>query len=346
VEQVETVSPERLAPLLVAMRGMPGIGKSVVARAISLEFGWPVLDKDRPLQKSVRFRQTEVSAGLERGMDPVSLSIATSFGYGVPLDTQVPLIAEAGFTHLSLGANESHSNYLTTDGQRHLKTLAGQHGLAIDTIHGPRADRPDATAALERAVTAAAELSVPVLVVHGGPFDFPEAELTDRLDQLVHICEGLVPVLAKSYVRLALENVLPGPATELIRRALDMLDPQRFGFCYDSSHDQIGGPHAMHLLAQLRHRLIAVQLSDRIRDFVDHVIPGEGFIHWPQVCAELALARYERPLLLEVSTKHSAVKEPREVLRVAHRQGLQLAAQVNGLDEARQLHRVSGSASV
>ncbi len=34
-----------------------------------------------------------------------------------------------------------------------------------------------------------------------------------------------------------------------------------------------------HLLAQLRHRLIAVQLSDRIRDFVDHVIPGEGFIY-------------------------------------------------------------------
>ncbi len=36
----------RLAPLLVAMRGMPGVGKSALARAISLEFGWPVLDKD------------------------------------------------------------------------------------------------------------------------------------------------------------------------------------------------------------------------------------------------------------------------------------------------------------
>jgi predicted kinase len=40
------MSPERPTPLLVAMRGMPGIGKSVLARAISLEFGWPVLDKD------------------------------------------------------------------------------------------------------------------------------------------------------------------------------------------------------------------------------------------------------------------------------------------------------------
>jgi sugar phosphate isomerase/epimerase len=286
-----------------------------------------------------------LQAGLERGIDPPSVSIATSFDYAVPLDVQLPLIATAGFTHFSLGADASHSNYLTAAGQRHLRALASQHGLAVDTIHGPRTDRPDGPAESARAVTAAGELSVPILVVHGGPFDFPEAELADRLDQLVRTCENLVPVLASSHVRLALENVLPGPATELIRRALEALDPQWFGFCYDSSDDQIGGPHSMHLLAQLRDRLIAVQLSDRIRDFVDHVIPGEGFIHFQEVCAELAHAQYDRPLLLEVSTTHSAVKEPREFLRIAYRQGLQLAAQVNRLDESRELERVSGSAS-
>jgi len=108
----------------------------------------------------------------------------------------VPLIAEAGFTHFSLGASAAHSNYLTPDGQRHLKALAAQHGLAIDTIHGPRTDRPDGPAALSRAVAAASALGVPVLVVHGGSFDFPEAELADRLarfdslDPLVLICHA------------------------------------------------------------------------------------------------------------------------------------------------------------
>lgn len=63
-----------------------------------------------------------------------------------------------------------------------------------------------------------------------------------------------------------------------------------------------------------------MQLSDRIRDFVDHVIPGEGFIHFQDVCAELAQAGYDRPLLLEVSTTHSVIKTPREFLRIAHRQ--------------------------
>src|SRR5712692_4424206 len=121
-------------------------------------------------------------AGLERRLDHLSVSIATSFDYAVRLDVQVPLIAAAGFTHFSLGADASHSNYLTSAGQRHLRALASQHRLAIDTIHGPRADRPAGPAELARAVTAAAELGVPILVIHGGPFDFPEAELAARLD--------------------------------------------------------------------------------------------------------------------------------------------------------------------
>jgi len=61
-------------------------------------------------------------------------------------------------------------------------------------------------------------------------------------------------------------------------------------------------------LIRLRGRLIAVQLSDRIRDFVDHVLPGEGFIDWGAVCEQLRLARFDRPLLLEVSTTTAAIK--------------------------------------
>jgi len=43
------------------------------------------------------------------------------------------------------------------------------------------------------------------------------------------------------------------------------------------------------------------------------------------VCAELAQAGFDRPLLFEVSTTHSAIKEPRQFVQLAYRQGLQLA---------------------
>jgi sugar phosphate isomerase/epimerase len=257
-------------------------------------------------------------------MEPREVSIATSFDYGVALDAQIPLISKAGFTHVSLGVKPEHSAYLTPAGQTHLRTLTEHHGLGIDTIHGPRADTWDSLGAVSRSVTAAAALRVPIVVAHASPFDFPEAEFDDRLGQVVGVCGALAPVLAATGVRLALENVLPGPATDLVERVLDRLDPEWFGFCYDSSHDQIGGPRPMDLLARLRHRLIAVQLSDRARDFVDHMLPGEGFIHWRDVCSELSQAGFDRPLLLEVATTNSVVKEPSQFVRLAHRQGMQL----------------------
>ena len=33
-------------PILAALRGLPGIGKSALAQALGRELGWPVLDKD------------------------------------------------------------------------------------------------------------------------------------------------------------------------------------------------------------------------------------------------------------------------------------------------------------
>jgi hypothetical protein len=75
------------------------------------------------------------------------VSIATSFAYEVPIDVQLRGIAEAGFTHFSIGADEAHSGYLTIEGRRRLRLLAHTHVLAIDTIHGPRANRPASTAA-------------------------------------------------------------------------------------------------------------------------------------------------------------------------------------------------------
>jgi len=257
-----------------------------------------------------------------------AVSVATSFDYALPIEQQIPLIAEAGFTHFSLGADVGHSEYLAAAGQRRLRRLAEAHGLGIDTIHGPRADQPDALATLTAAVAAAAALDVPVVVVHAGPFDFPGAELSSRLDQLLRTCEQLAPVLAQAGVHLALENVLPGPATDLVCQAVESLGDAHFGFCYDSSHDQIEGPRPLDLLARLRGRLIAVQLSDRIRDFVDHVLPGEGFIQWHGICDELRRARFDRPLLLEIITTHSAEKDPRRFLELAHRQAVALSREI------------------
>jgi sugar phosphate isomerase/epimerase len=153
------------------------------------------------------------------------VSIATSFDYGIPLEVQVPLIAEDGFTHLSLGRREDHSGYLSAAGRQRIKALLRANGLAMDTIHGPRLDQPDSVAVLSAVTRATAELGAPVVVVHASPFDLPAAEVPIRQAALLRTCAALEPVAGQAGIQYALENVLPGPATELVTRVLECLDP-------------------------------------------------------------------------------------------------------------------------
>jgi len=111
-------------------------------------------------------------------------------------------------------------------------------------------------------------------------------------------------------------------------RALDVLAPEWFGFCYDSSHDQIGGPRPLDLPNPPPTTPYRRAALHRIRDFVDHMRPDEGFINWPALCAELHQARCEQPLMLEVATTHSATKDPHEFLPRAHHQATKLAGLV------------------
>lgn len=133
----------------------------------------------------------------------------------------------------------------------------------------------------------------------------------------------------RSRVRL-LENLVPGPPTEMTRIAILESDPAAIGFCYDSSHDQIGGPKKFDLLLGLRDRLVAVHLSDRVREFVDHVIPGEGFVDWSKLCPILASASMTFPLLLEVMTANSVEKDPFRFLRLAFKSGRELYHRIHG----------------
>ena len=206
--------------------------------------------------------------------------MSTSLNYEIPIEKQLPMIADAGFTHISLGAKKAHSDYSSEQGRRRLRKLLKQNSLHIDTIHGPRADHPHSVEMLTTAAEAAADLSARVVVFHAGPFRSKEWDFRRQFDTLMKVCRVLEPVSEKTGVIFALENVFPGPANDIVRQALCILDPQYFGFCYDSSHDQIGGPRPFDLLAELSDRLMAVHLSDRSREFVDHIIPGEGFINW------------------------------------------------------------------
>jgi sugar phosphate isomerase/epimerase len=137
-----------------------------------------------------------------------------------------------------------------------------------------------------------------------------------------------MPVLEQTGIVLAIENVRPGPATDLVRLSLAELDTPSFGFCYDSAHDQIDGPRPFTLLDELGHRLKAVHLSDRVREFVDHVPPGDGWIDWVALTAAIRATPFAGPLLFEVMVLHSTEKDPERLLRLVHERGSALYNQI------------------
>lgn len=144
--------------------------------------------------------------------------------------------------------------------------------------------------------------------------------------------EPLIPFTKATGVLLALENVMQGPATDLVRRALHDLDPAVFGLCYDSSHDQIDGPRPFDLIDDFRNRIFAVHLSDRIKAHVDHVIPEEGFIAWPEMCQKLHIARYSGPILMEVIMTHSRFQTPGDFLHRAQAAARKSAQVIQGYE--------------
>jgi sugar phosphate isomerase/epimerase len=192
-----------------------------------------------------------------------NISISTGFDYDIPIEKQVPLIAQAGFTHISLGTERSHFDYLSKEARRKFTELLGRYSLKIDTIHGPDAIKTDVEE-FKAIAEASVELGVPVVVFHAGLFEFPESELDSMFLELKKICRDLDIISQNTGVTFALENVAPGPATELVRKLLLETDFTHIGFCYDSAHDQIDGPRPFDLLKQLKHKLVAVHPVGRL----------------------------------------------------------------------------------
>jgi sugar phosphate isomerase/epimerase len=183
------------------------------------------------------------------------VSVATCFAYAIPIERQIPLVASTGFTHLSLGGRLEHSGLLDPRRRDELAGRLGDHALRVDTVHAARLDREDAVATIAATIEAAAAMRAPVVVAHAGPFACERGDVEDIVRRVAAHARTLAPVAREHGVRVALENVMPGPATEIATRALADLDPEVFGFCYDSSHDQIDGPRSFAL--RLRDRLDA-----------------------------------------------------------------------------------------
>ncbi len=239
----------------------------------------------------------------------MELAIGTCFDYKIPISEQLEKIGATPFRLVSLGGDATHSGYLTPGGRLRVSTLAEEQGIKIDSLHAPYGVRHDlslvdseermaAVCRIAMTMAAAVELKANTVILHLQ--SWPAEPGVQNIDALLRSLEALIESAENMRIRLAAEN-LPGQiAHDFLTRAFDEFQSDYFGFCYDSSHDQLGPEKPYEIIERYADRLFAVHLSDNDGADDRHWIPFTGIVDWERICYILNKSRYTHSLLLEV----------------------------------------------
>ncbi len=264
--------------------------------------------------------------------DPSLPGFFSWFGYPLPIEDRMRLIAEAGFARVSiwLGGEEA----CVSEGRpADLCAAAGRAGLAVECAHAPYEgcnllwNEDNRVAApivdgLRTWVCFCGGNRIPILVAHLSRGHDPPSPTTRGLDRLA----DLVEEAARSAVVIALENVRSNTALD---RALTEIESPHLGFCYDSSHDFMHAAHPTEILRRWGGRLAFTHLSDNDGTRDCHWLPGRGTVDWAAVAAAMP-ARRPLPLSLEVVPMDAARTPVEGFLAEAREKGAELARLFDG----------------
>lgn len=232
------------------------------------------------------------------------LGIFSWFGYKLPLEERLRMIATAGFTTTSIwfGDEEELVREKRTE---EIPSMVIEKGLSLDNIHAPFwnsnflwSESKDEKQVIRQEITEAilycGRHGIPTTVMHVCCKEEPPPPNESGLD----ILGGLVKLAEEQNVVIALENLEYSGNRHLDYIFSRMRSPN-LGFCYDSSHDNIAWEFRRKVLEKWGHLLATTHISDNLGKVDDHFMPGKGNIDWPEVMRNIPKS-YHGALLLEV----------------------------------------------
>lgn len=261
------------------------------------------------------------------------ISIGTTFNYDIPLREQLPMIGRVGFRYISLGARFEHSGYLIASGRKRIRKLVASHGIRICSLHTPFGKNFDISSpdpgktrrtidCYRRCIDAAQYLGARVVIFH--PTAYKQFDNLDfRKKVIVDNVNRLLDYVHNTEVSLAVENEHFASANEILRFSLDTIPDSKYGFCYDTSHDNLTS-HPLKVFQQYGHRLLTTHISDNRGERDDHVLPYEGVFPWTAFCRAFSRIHFSGVPLLEVEMRESGFGSSSEFLQEAFTRGQRL----------------------
>ena len=74
----------------------------------------------------------------------------------------------------------------------------------------------------------------------------------------------------------------------------------------------------MDLIEKWKYRMIAVRISDRIGEYAENALPGEGYIDFDAMTEIFKSVHPDIPFLVEVTMKNSKYQDVHEFLQIAY----------------------------
>ncbi len=234
--------------------------------------------------------------------------ISTYLPYRFPAlspEETVRMMKDVGFTGLAVSWEEGIETAYGLPGAEQA-ALAERFSLAVDQAHltipgvgdlwydDRRGD--DAEARILREISEISAHQIPVVIMHtsGGPNAGPVGEA--GLTRVKRIAEAA----GKKGMRLALEN---SRALPHLSYAMDHIDSEFLGFCYDSGHDH-EFTRGSGYLERYGNRLFAMHLNDNDGICDMHTLPFDGTLNWDSLIPQLAKTALARQVItLEPGTR-------------------------------------------
>ncbi len=240
----------------------------------------------------------------------------------------LPLMADAGM--LKVESRSRAIDWFSADRdasrQRTAEALAAT-GVELHAVHspfGPDVDwcAPDGEAAragqaiMRYVIPTAAELGAGIVVIH--PSRGAEGEAAEQMWARVRGgLETLLPLAEANGVVLALENMpWKEQNAQQLAPLIDDLASARLVACLDAGHANIA-EGVVEAARAFGRQLGHLHLHDNHGESDEHLIPPNGTIDWPAVCAALRELDFAGPLNFEVraaANQGMSLRETREHL--------------------------------
>jgi sugar phosphate isomerase/epimerase len=261
------------------------------------------------------------------------LGIYSWFGYDIPFEKRLDMIAGAGFTVTSVWFGDEE-NLVRAGRGKDMPAMVGERGLALDNIHAPfwnannlwsksEGERQIIRQELTEAITYCGRHHIPVTVMHVCCKENPPSPNKTGLALL----QDMVKLAEDQGVIIALEN-LEYSGNRHLDYVFSSLQSPNLGFCYDSSHDNIAQVFKKKALEKWGDLLVTTHISDNLGLIDDHFLPGKGSIDWPETMKQIPKS-YKGALLLEVDNPQAGKGlTPQDFLKAAYQSAVTLAGMV------------------